>query len=122
LLWRGRVSIVVGQFASYLFLKPTARNSFSLLKSILLGHATISAKVLWSDETWATDGRHRKTRVSQRAGEEWDETCIEEKVQRKKVWRHWHLLIILPIILPQKGGERYFWACTSVNGRTRASS
>ena len=46
-------------------------------------------KFLWSDETWVTDGRHRKTMVMRRPGEEWDETCIEEKVQRKKGWMFW---------------------------------
>lgn len=45
--------------------------------------------ILWSDETWVTHGRHRKTRVLRRAGEEWDETCVEEKVQRKKGWMWW---------------------------------
>jgi hypothetical protein len=46
-------------------------------------------KILWSDETWVTDGRHQKIRVLRRPGEEWDETCIEEKVQRKKGWMFW---------------------------------
>jgi hypothetical protein len=36
--------------------------------------------ILWSDETWVTDGRHQKTRVLRRAGEEWDKTCVKEKI------------------------------------------
>jgi hypothetical protein len=47
------------------------------------------ARFLWSDETWIVDGRHRKTRVLRRPNEEWDETCVEEKVQRKKGWMWW---------------------------------
>ncbi len=47
------------------------------------------ARFLWSDETWVVDGRNRKTRVLRRPGEEWDETCVEEKIQRKKGWMWW---------------------------------
>jgi len=43
-------------------------------------------KFLWSDETWVTHGRHQKTKVLRRPGEEWNEDCIEEKIQRKKGW------------------------------------
>lgn len=46
-------------------------------------------KFIWSDETWVVHGRHKKTRVLRRANEEWDDTCIEEKVQRKKGWMFW---------------------------------
>lgn len=46
-------------------------------------------KFLWSDETWVKYGRHRKTKVLRRPGEEWDKTCVEEKVQRKKGWMFW---------------------------------
>ena len=41
-------------------------------------------KFLWSGETWVKDGRHRKTRVLRRAKKEWDDNCVEEKVQKKK--------------------------------------
>ncbi|XMA19899.1 hypothetical protein WAI453_012690 [Rhynchosporium graminicola] len=47
------------------------------------------ATILWSDETWVKDGRHRKTRVMRRAGEEWLPDCVKEKVQRKKGWMWW---------------------------------
>ena len=46
-------------------------------------------KFLWSDETWVKYGRHRKTRVLRRPGEEWQKDCVEEKVQRKKGWMFW---------------------------------
>jgi len=39
--------------------------------------------ILWTDETWITDGRHTRTWVTRRAGEEWDPTCRVEKHQRK---------------------------------------
>jgi hypothetical protein len=47
------------------------------------------AKFLWTDETWVKDGRHRKTRILRRPREEWDDTCVEDKVQRKKGWMFW---------------------------------
>ena len=46
-------------------------------------------QILWSDETWITGGRHTRTWVTRRPGEELDPTCIVEKVQRKKGWMFW---------------------------------
>ena len=46
-------------------------------------------QVLWSDETWVTAGRHRKTYVTRRRDEAYDPTCIVEKVQRKGGWMFW---------------------------------
>jgi len=46
-------------------------------------------KILWTDETWITGGRHTRTWVTRRPGEEWDPTCIVEKHQRKKGWMFW---------------------------------
>lgn len=46
-------------------------------------------RILWSDETWVTDGRHKRTFITRRPGEEWDENCIVEKVRRKKGWMFW---------------------------------
>lgn len=45
--------------------------------------------ILWTDETWVTGGRHMRTWVTRKPGEEWDTTCILEKVQRKKGWMFW---------------------------------
>ena len=42
-------------------------------------------KSLWTDETWVKDGRRRKTRMLRRAREVWDEACVEDNVQRRKV-------------------------------------
>lgn len=42
------------------------------------------AQVLWTDETWIRYGRHHKSYVTQRKGEELDPTCIVEKEQRKR--------------------------------------
>ena len=39
--------------------------------------------ILWTDETWITGGRHTRTWVTRRAGEEWDPTCIVEKASKK---------------------------------------
>lgn len=41
-------------------------------------------KVLWTDETWVTGGRHTRTWVTRRAGEELDATCIVEKFKRRR--------------------------------------
>lgn len=46
-------------------------------------------KILWSDETWVTAGRHTKTYITRRQGEEWDPTCIVEREQRKGGWMFW---------------------------------
>jgi len=46
-------------------------------------------RILWSDETWVTGGRHRKVWVTRRPGEELDDTCIVEKVCRKRGWMFW---------------------------------
>lgn len=46
-------------------------------------------KILWSDETWVNGDRHTKTYVTRRAGEEWDNTCIVEKRQRRGGWMFW---------------------------------
>ena len=45
--------------------------------------------ILWTDETWVTGGRHTRTWVTRRAGEEWEPTCIVEKHQRRKGWMFW---------------------------------
>jgi transposase len=45
--------------------------------------------VLWTDETWATGGRHTRTWVTRRRGEEWDPTCINERHQRRAGWMFW---------------------------------
>jgi hypothetical protein len=45
--------------------------------------------ILWSDETWVTGGRHTRTWVTRRQGEELDPTCIVERIQRKGGWMFW---------------------------------
>jgi transposase len=45
--------------------------------------------ILWSDETWVKAGRHRKTLVTRKPGEELDDTCIVEKIQRQSGWLFW---------------------------------
>lgn len=45
--------------------------------------------ILWSDETWVTGGRHRKTYVTRKKGEELNPTCIVERLQRKGGWMFW---------------------------------
>jgi hypothetical protein len=46
-------------------------------------------EILWTDETWITGGRHTRTWVTRRPGEEWDPACIVERHQRKKGWMFW---------------------------------
>jgi transposase len=45
--------------------------------------------VLWTDETWANGGRHTKTWVTRKKGEELDPTCIMTKTQRRGGWLFW---------------------------------
>lgn len=45
--------------------------------------------ILWSDESWVTEGRHRKMWVTRRAGEELEPTCIVDKIQKRKGWMFW---------------------------------
>ncbi len=46
-------------------------------------------QVLWTDETWVTGGRHRKTYVTRLPGEELDDTCIMERLQHPHGWMFW---------------------------------
>jgi transposase len=46
-------------------------------------------KILWTDETWITYGRHRKTYITRTQGEELDPTCVIEREQRKRGWMFW---------------------------------
>lgn len=47
------------------------------------------AQELWSGETWVSPGRHTKTWVTRKPGEELDPACIVEKDQRKAGWMFW---------------------------------
>lgn len=47
------------------------------------------AAILWTDETWVSGGRHTRTWVTRRDGEEFDPTCIIDKIQRKQGWLFW---------------------------------
>ncbi len=44
---------------------------------------------MWTDETWTTGGRHRRAMVTRKKGEEWESTCVLEKVAKKKGWMFW---------------------------------
>ena len=46
-------------------------------------------QVLWSDETWVTSIKHRRTMVTRRVGEELNSTCTIDRVQRAKGWMFW---------------------------------
>ena len=45
--------------------------------------------IFWKDETWITDGRHTRTWVTRRRGEEFDSTCIVEREVKKKGCMFW---------------------------------
>ncbi|KAH6132891.1 hypothetical protein HBI64_076230 [Parastagonospora nodorum] len=45
--------------------------------------------ILWSDETWVTRGRHRRVWVTRLPGESLDDTCLVDKVPRKRGWMFW---------------------------------
>lgn len=46
-------------------------------------------RIFWTDETWVTGGRHTRTWVTRRQGEELDPTCIVERIPRKRGWMFW---------------------------------
>jgi hypothetical protein len=46
-------------------------------------------RILWSDETWATGGRHRRQWITRRPGEELEPYCVVEKVRKKRGWMFW---------------------------------
>jgi ketohexokinase/beta-glucosidase len=46
-------------------------------------------RILWSDETWVTGGRHRKQWVTRKPGESLDPTCLVEKIRKRRGWMFW---------------------------------
>ncbi|KAI0997625.1 hypothetical protein K3495_g10559 [Podosphaera aphanis] len=44
---------------------------------------------LWTDETWATDGQHKRDWVTRKIGEEVNATCVVEKVRKSLGWMFW---------------------------------
>jgi hypothetical protein len=46
-------------------------------------------RVLWTDETWVNPGRHRKTWVTRKTGEELTPECVIDKIPRKIGWMFW---------------------------------
>ena len=44
--------------------------------------------ILWSDETWV-NGYHRRIYVTRQPGEEFDDTCLFSRVQRRAGWMFW---------------------------------
>jgi transposase len=46
-------------------------------------------QVLWSDETWVTGGRHRRTLITQKPGEELLPDCVVERIPRPSGWMFW---------------------------------
>jgi len=46
-------------------------------------------KVLWTDETWVTSIYHRRIYVTRKAGEEYDDTCVRDRVSRAPGWMFW---------------------------------
>lgn len=47
------------------------------------------SKILWTDETWVTGGRHRKQWVTRRPSEELDPTCVVDKIRKRRGWMFW---------------------------------
>lgn len=45
--------------------------------------------ILWSDETWVTGGRHKKILVTRMIGEELDDTCLVDKIPKRRGWMFW---------------------------------
>ncbi|KAI1007019.1 hypothetical protein K3495_g1200 [Podosphaera aphanis] len=45
--------------------------------------------VLWTDETWVTDGRHTRCWVTRKEDERYEETCILDNIRRRVGWMFW---------------------------------
>ena len=45
--------------------------------------------ILWTDETWIMGGRHTRTWVTRRPGEELDPTCVIDKSRARSGWMFW---------------------------------
>lgn len=45
--------------------------------------------ILWTDETWVTGGRHRKQWITRQPGEELDDTCVVDKIRKRRGWMFW---------------------------------
>ena len=43
-------------------------------------------QILWSDGSWIKPGTHRKVLITRRPGEEYDETCLVDRIQRSLSW------------------------------------
>lgn len=46
-------------------------------------------KILWTDETWVTSIYHRRIYVIHKAGEEFDDICIRDRIARAPGWMFW---------------------------------
>lgn len=45
--------------------------------------------ILWSDETWAQPGRHKRVWVTRKVGEAYNKDCVQSRYQRKIGWMFW---------------------------------
>jgi transposase len=61
-------------------------------------------KILWTDETWVTGGRHTKVWVTRTAGEALEPFCVVERAGRKRGWMFWG-----SISLRKGKGPCVFW-------------
>lgn len=46
-------------------------------------------EILWSDETWVTEGFHRRIYITRKAGEVLHPDCVDTKVKKKAGWMFW---------------------------------
>lgn len=46
-------------------------------------------QILWTDETWVTGARHTRVWVTRRKGEELDNTCLVDKIRKRRGWMFW---------------------------------
>ncbi|KAI1002962.1 hypothetical protein K3495_g5243 [Podosphaera aphanis] len=47
------------------------------------------SRILWIDETWVTDGRHRDAYVTSKPGDKLEDTSLVDRTRKRTAWMFW---------------------------------
>jgi hypothetical protein len=76
-------------FESYRYLRRIKQNELKWAHEHRHWTEEQWSRVLWTDETWVNPGRHHKTRVTRKVGEELTPECLIDKIPKKIAWMFW---------------------------------